>query len=103
GAVRRASGRAGALLEAREIRELKPPYNRQGRHLPRVGFLKLSMRDPFPRLQVTERLVADRATYVGPFASRTGAEHAQSVLGRLFGLRTCPGRLAPAPDVPPRP
>jgi len=92
---------AASLLEARHIRELQPPYNRQRKHLPQVGFLKLGGRDPFPRLQVTERLRADRATYVGPFASRERAEHAQSVLGRLFGLRTCPGRLAPSPEVTP--
>ncbi len=92
---------AASLLEARHIRELKPPYNRQRKHLPRVGFLKLNAHDPFPRLQVTERLAADRATYVGPFASRERAEHALGVLGRLFGLRTCPGRLAPSPEVSP--
>src|SRR5262249_31327144 len=32
---------AASLLEARQIRELRPPYNRQRKHLPRVGFLKL--------------------------------------------------------------
>jgi DNA polymerase-3 subunit epsilon len=92
---------AAALLEARQILDLKPPYNRQRKHLPRVGFLKLSVRAPYPRLAVTERLVPDRATYVGPFRSLEAAERAQAVLGRLFGLRTCPGRLAPSPEVTP--
>src|SRR5262249_57302261 len=53
---------AAALLEMRQIRELKPPYNRQGRQLPRVAFLRLTMRDPFPRLSVTRRLGTGRAT-----------------------------------------
>jgi DNA polymerase III subunit epsilon len=92
---------AASLLEARQILELKPPYNRQRKHLPRVGFLKLSVHAPYPRLAVTERLVADRALYVGPFRSRDAAERAEAVLGRLFGLRTCPGRLAPSPDATP--
>src|SRR5881296_3200251 len=92
---------AAALLEARQIRELKPPYNRQRKHLPRVGFLKLSMRSPYPRLWVTERLAADRATYLGPFRSREAAERAHAILGRLFGLRTCAGPLSPAPDATP--
>jgi DNA polymerase-3 subunit epsilon len=92
---------AASLLEARQIRELRPPYNRQRKHLPRVGFLKLSHRSAFPRLWVTERLTADRATYVGPFRSREAAERALAVLGRLFRLRTCPGRLAPSPAVSP--
>src|SRR6266850_2558374 len=92
---------AAALLEARQIRELRPPYNRQRKHLPRVGFLKLSVRSAYPRLWVTERLAADRATYLGPFRSRDAAERAHAILGRLFGLRTCAGALSPAPDTTP--
>src|SRR5204862_528473 len=92
---------AASLLEARQIRELKPPYNRQGRGLPRVGFLKLGVRARFPRLWTTQRLAADHATYLGPFASLAAAERALSVLGRLFKLRTCAGRLHPAPDFTP--
>src|SRR5207244_12796281 len=92
---------AAALLEARQIRALKPPYNRQRKHLPRVGFLKLTDRGRYPRLGVTQRLAADRATYLGPFRSREAAERAQAVLGRVFGLRTCAARLVPSPEVTP--
>jgi excinuclease ABC subunit C len=92
---------AASLLEAREIRDLKPPYNRQRKHLPRVGFLKLTTRATYPRLSVTQRIAADRATYLGPFRSLAAAERAQTVLGRAFGLRTCPGRLEPSSDVTP--
>src|SRR5439155_640047 len=49
---------AAALLEARQIRALKPSYNRQRKHLPRVGFLKLTDRGSYPRLAVTQRLAA---------------------------------------------
>jgi len=92
---------AASLLEARQIRDLKPPFNRQRRHLPRVGFLKIGVRDTFPRLWVTQRLKSDRATYVGPFGSVEAAERAQGVLARLFGLRTCASALAPSPNVAP--
>ena len=92
---------AASLLEARQIRELKPPYNRQRRGLPRVGFLKLGVQSQFPRLWATERLAADRATYLGPFASLAAAERALAVFGRVFKLRTCAGRLHPAPEATP--
>src|SRR5262249_28528260 len=92
---------AAALLEMRRIRELKPPYNRQGRQLPRVAFLRLTQRDPFPRLSVTRRLGSDRSAYLGPFASGDGAERAQAVLARVFGMRTCAGRLTPSPETSP--
>jgi DNA polymerase-3 subunit epsilon len=96
-----ASELGASLLEARHIRELRPPFNRQGKQLPRVAFLKLGVRSAFPRLWITERLGADRAVYVGPFRSREVAERAHAVLGRLFGLRTCAGRLAPSPATTP--
>jgi len=92
---------AASLLEARQIRELKPPYNRQRKHLPRVGFLKLTVRSGYPRLHLTARLGSDRALYVGPFSSLAVAERAQAALGRVFGLRTCAGKLTPSPDVTP--
>jgi DNA polymerase III subunit epsilon len=92
---------AASLLEARHIRELKPPYNRQRKHLPRVGFLKLHTRSPFPRLAVTRRLGTDRSLYVGPFRSLDAAERTLGVVARMFGLRTCAGKLAPAPEVTP--
>jgi DNA polymerase-3 subunit epsilon len=92
---------AASLLEMRHILEHKPPYNRQRRQLPQVAFLRLTTADPFPRLSVTRRLGTDRATYLGPFASPTAAEGALAVLARVFGLRTCAGGLAPAPEVSP--
>jgi DNA polymerase-3 subunit epsilon len=92
---------AASLLEMRHIRELKPPYNRQHRQLPQVAFLRLTRSDPFPRLSVTRRLGTDRAIYLGPFASPDAAEGALAVLARVFGLRTCSGRLAPSPDASP--
>ncbi len=92
---------AASLLEAREIRLLKPPYNRQRRHLPRVAFLKLGVRSAHPRLWVTRRLGTDRAVYLGPFGGLEAGSRAHAVLSRIFGLRTCAGRLTPSPDVTP--
>jgi len=92
---------AASLLEMRQIRALKPPYNRQGRQLPRVAFLRLTTRDAFPRLSVTRRLGSGGAVYLGPFASGDAAEGAHAVLARVFGLRTCAGHLAPSVEASP--
>ena len=89
---------AAALLEMRHIRIFRPPFNRAGRQLPRVPFIRLARRGAFPRLALTWRLGFDRAAYVGPFATRQAAERAQAVLARTFGLRTCAGTLTPSPD-----
>lgn len=90
-----------ALLEMRQIHDLRPHYNRARRQLPRVAFLKIGLRSPFPRLSVTQKLRADRAIYVGPLPNVDAARRAQASLARVFGLRTCAPKLAPSADVVP--
>lgn len=88
-----------ALCEAEAIRRLKPPYNRLGKHLPRIAFLELTTADPFPRLLVTSRIGArSRSRFVGPFNGRESARETLALLTRLFRLRTCSGRLRPDPS-----
>jgi len=101
-----------SLREAEEIRRCQPPYNRLGKHLPRIAFLKLTT-DAFPRLMVVNRLAPSsiatsgdgggprRGRAFGPFRSRASALHAQRLVARLFRLRTCSGRLEPGPEVTP--
>lgn len=84
-----------ALAEADAIRRDQPPYNRLGKHLPRIAFLKLTVDDDYPRLFVTNKLGTRRGRYIGPFRSREQAEQVLALLTRLFRLRTCPGRLQP--------
>ncbi|MFN8627622.1 MAG: exonuclease domain-containing protein [Candidatus Binatia bacterium] len=84
-----------ALGEAEAIRTSKPPYNRLGKHLPRIAFIKLWMGDPYPRLSVTDRLAAGAARYIGPFRQREQAEEVLGMLTRQFQLRTCASPLQP--------
>ena len=90
-----------ALEEAEAIRRHQPPYNKLGKHLPRIAFLKLSVADAFPRLSIARKLGAGKARYVGPFRSRDEAERVLGLLTRLFRLRTCAGRLRPEPTAAP--
>jgi DNA polymerase-3 subunit epsilon len=90
-----------SLREAEEIRRAKPPYNRLSKHLPQIAFLKLTLGDAHPRLAVVNRLTGRAGRYFGPFRSRQSAVEAQALVARLFRLRTCTGRLAPAPEVSP--
>jgi hypothetical protein len=86
---------AAALLEARAIRDERPPHNRNRRHLPRLGFLKLNPRSHVPRLAATHRLGTDRGLYVGPFPNLHQARQAQKALARVFGLHTRVGDPLP--------
>jgi DNA polymerase-3 subunit epsilon len=91
-----------ALLEARLIRELKPPYNRMLKSGPSAHFIKIDLMDPFPRLAVTGRLSARRGLLqLGPFVGRRGIERSIRVLSRMLGLRVCAGKLQPASEFSP--
>jgi hypothetical protein len=83
------------MLEARAIREERPPHNRNRRHLPRLGFVKMNPRSTLPRLAVTHRLGTDRSLYVGPFPNLHQARRAQKALARVFGLHTRVGDPLP--------
>ncbi len=91
-----------AMLEARLIRELKPPYNRMLKGAARSYFLRLDLADAFPRMVVSTRLSPRRGVVqLGPFIGRRSLDQAVRALSRLLGLRTCTGQLHPDPDFSP--
>ena len=91
-----------ALLEARLIRELKPRYNRMLKGMAHAYFIRLDLADAFPRLTLSTKLSARRGMMqLGPFVGRGGVDRAMRALGRVLGLRTCAGRLAPEADFSP--
>jgi len=91
-----------ALLEARLIRELKPPYNRMLKGMAQAYFVRLDLMDAFPRLTLSTKLSARRGMMqLGPFVGRGGVDRAMRALGRILGLRTCAGKLAPQEDFSP--
>ena len=93
---------AAALDEAAAIRRERPPYNRLGKHLPRVAFVTLTLDDPWPRLALAGKLGRRTTTrYLGPLRDRAEAQRALGMLARVFRLRTCPDRLQPDPAVAP--
>ena len=90
------------LTEARLVRELKPPYNRMLKSAAPAYFLKFDLMDPFPRLQVGQKLSARAGVMqIGPFIGRRNLDHAVRALSRLMGLRVCSGGLAPREDFSP--
>ncbi|MGH8012308.1 MAG: exonuclease domain-containing protein [Candidatus Binataceae bacterium] len=99
--VTRSALEAG-LMEARLIRELKPPYNRMLKAAAPAFFVKLDLMDEYPRLRVARKLSTRRGVvYLGPFIGRRNPDHAVRALSRLLGLRTCSGKLAPDEDFSP--
>ncbi len=90
-----------AIVLAQESAARQPVYNRRDRHLPRGSFVKVARRGRFPRVMAANRIAADGAVYLGPVKDGALARTAAELFARLYGLRTCSGRLAPHPEVEP--
>jgi excinuclease ABC subunit C len=77
------------LLESTLIRQHRPHFNVLLKDDKSFPFVKLSMRDEFPRLSVTRRLRDDGARYLGPFTDVKNLRRSLRELRRVFPLRTC--------------
>ena len=63
-------------------------------------FVGLTQRDPYPRLDLFNRLPSGAGALFGPFVSRDAADAYAQELLQLFQIRRCPGALAPDADHP---
>ena len=85
------------LEEARRIVSARPVYNRALRNRARGWYLEIDWRDPFPRLAVVRAPRRPGARTFGPYRGRAAPERVARLLERVFGLRSCTGRVTPDP------
>ena len=83
-----ASEAEALLLEARVIKEGQPRYNVTFRDDKTYPMLKIT-HEPFPRLVVARRKLADGASYFGPYTEAGLMHEAVQFLRRVFPMRTC--------------
>jgi excinuclease ABC subunit C len=77
------------LLENNWIKSKRPRYNVLLRDDKTYPYLKLTMRDEFPRIAFTRRIVNDGAEYFGPFLPGGLARKAIKLVQKLFQVRVC--------------
>ena len=76
-------------LENAWIKNKKPRYNIQLRDDKTYPYLKLTMRDDYPRIVFTRRILKDGAEYFGPFLPGGLARKAIKLVQKLFQIRIC--------------
>ncbi|MCZ6678913.1 MAG: GIY-YIG nuclease family protein [Candidatus Poribacteria bacterium] len=89
------------LLESRLIKHHQPPYNTALKTVLRSPFIKISVNDDFPKVELVFEEAPDGAQYFGPFSSIRWTRQALDVLHRIFPIRTCEGTIVPDPDFSP--
>ena len=87
------------VLEANLIKQYKPRFNIILRDDKNYPYLKLTVNEEWPRLEVVRKIKKDGALYFGPYVPAGSMWEALSFIRRNFFLRTCKYAL----DKPMRP
>ncbi|MGQ0712436.1 MAG: excinuclease ABC subunit UvrC [Gemmatimonadaceae bacterium] len=77
------------ILEANLIKEYKPRFNITLRDDKSYPYIKVTVREVFPRVFVTRRVVNDGARYFGPYTDVGAMRRALNVVKRIFTVRSC--------------
>ncbi len=89
------------LLESREIKRHKPPFNTVSKKIRRYPFLRLDTTSDFPTVEFCDYILNDGAEYYGPFLYRGMVQEVLETITRNFKLRLCSEPLQPSPSVRP--
>ncbi len=80
------------LLEASLIKKHRPHYNIVLRDDKQYILYKISLKHPFPRLEIVrqaQKSSREKAQYYGPFTSALAARETWKILHKVFPLRRC--------------
>lgn len=77
------------ILEANLIKEHRPRFNILLRDDKQYPYIKVTVREPFPRVFVTRRVINDGSRYFGPYTSVGSMRQALEVIKKLHTVRSC--------------
>lgn len=77
------------ILENNLIKENRPRYNTMLKDDKTYPYIKVTVKDEFPRIFMTRQLKRDKAKYYGPFSSALAIKDTLDFLHKAFKIRTC--------------
>jgi excinuclease ABC subunit C len=77
------------IVEANMIKKHLPHYNILLKDDKQFPFIKLTLREPFPRIFVTRNVVKDGSKYFGPFTKSGTLKRTLRMMEWMFPHRTC--------------
>jgi excinuclease ABC subunit C len=83
------SGREALVLEDALVKHNQPRYNVRLRDDKRYPYVKVTVWEMYPRVEVARRVEADGSLYFGPFVDAKYVRRIINLMGELFGVRTC--------------
>ncbi|MBI4426199.1 MAG: excinuclease ABC subunit UvrC [Candidatus Kerfeldbacteria bacterium] len=77
------------LLESTLIKKYRPPYNVIFTDDKYYQYIRLTLKDDFPRVDTVRRITKDGSRYFGPFTSNYALKQTLKLLKRIFPFRSC--------------
>jgi excinuclease ABC subunit C len=77
------------VLENTLIKENRPRFNIALRDDKSYPYIKVTVREPFPRVLVTRQFTDDGSRYFGPYTDVGAMRRALNVVKRIFTVRSC--------------
>ncbi|MDD4856519.1 MAG: excinuclease ABC subunit UvrC [Candidatus Krumholzibacteria bacterium] len=79
------------VLECTLIKEHRPRYNIRLKDDKRYPYLKITTKEPFPRLTLVRSMQRDGAEYYGPYTDTNALRRMMRTIKAIFPLRDCVG------------
>ncbi|MSR68054.1 excinuclease ABC subunit UvrC [Candidatus Peribacteria bacterium] len=77
------------ILESNLIKKFQPKYNVLLKDDKGYVYVRISLKDPYPRVSAVRQLQKDGARYFGPFLGARDTEHALTLLDSILRYKAC--------------
>ena len=76
-------------MECNLIKEYRPKYNTMLKDDKTYPFIKVTLQEEYPRIQIVRQMKKDKAKYYGPYTSGFAVKEVVELVTKLYRLRTC--------------
>ncbi len=81
------------ILESNLIKEHRPRYNVCLKDDKQYPFIKITVKEDFPRIFLTRRKLQDGARYFGPYTSARSVRETLKFINQIFKIRLCKKKI----------
>ncbi len=81
------------ILEDALVKQNQPRYNVRLKDDKRYPYIKITVQEEYPNIQVTRNITIDGARYFGPYTNAGATRKIVKILIEIFGIRKCMKKL----------
>ena len=83
------------ILECNLIKRYRPHYNILLKDDKQYPYVRINLKEPYPRVEIARRIADDGARYFGPYIGAHSLRDVLNTLKKTFPIRTCKKAIVP--------